>query len=99
MIAEQTAHFLQWLEGRAVVPTIAAISGHHHAMRAAELERARRMLAAGTAPEQVLEALARGLTNKLLHAPVAALNQAGDAERAELMALFQRIYRLPEPPE
>jgi glutamyl-tRNA reductase len=57
------------------------------------------MLAAGTAPDQVLEALARGLTNKLLHAPVAALNQAGEAERAELMALFQRIYKLPEPPE
>ena len=97
-IAEQTVHFLRWLEGRAVVPTIAAISGHHDSLRAAELDRARRMLAAGTAPEQVLEALARGLTNKLLHAPVAALNQAGDAERAELMALFQRIYKLPEPP-
>ncbi len=98
IIAEQTEHFLQWLEGRAVVPTIAAISGHHDALRAAELERAKRMLLAGAAPEAALEALARGLTNKLLHAPVSALNQAGDAERAELMALFQRIYKLPEPP-
>ena len=97
MIAEQTAHFLQWLEGRAVVPTITAISGHHDGVRAAELERAKRMLAGGASPEQVLESLARGLTNKLLHAPVAALNQAGDAERAELMALFQRIYKLPDP--
>ena len=98
MIAEQTAHFLQWLEGRAVVPTIAAISGHHDALRSAELERAKSMLLSGAAPEQVLEALARGLTNKLLHAPVSALNQAGDAERAELIALFERIYQLPEPP-
>ena len=98
MIAEQTDHFLQWLDGRAVVPTIAAISGHHDVLRAAELERARRLLLAGTAPEQALEALARGLTNKLLHAQVAALNQAGDAERAELIALFQQIYKLPEPP-
>ena len=54
------------------------------------------MLAGGAAPEEVLESLARGLTNKFLHAPVAALNQAGDAERAELMALFQRIYKLPD---
>jgi glutamyl-tRNA reductase len=98
MIAEQTEHFLQWLDGRAVVPTIAAISGHHDALRAAELDRAKRMLLSGAPPEEVLEALARGLTNKLLHAPVSALNQAGDAERAELMALFQRIYKLPEPP-
>ena len=98
MIDEQTTHFLQWLHGRTVVPTIAAISTHHDALRTAELERARGMLAAGASPEQVLDALARGLTNKLLHAPVSALSKAGDAERAELIALFERIYRLPEPP-
>ena len=44
----------------------------------------------------MLEALARGLTNKLLHAPLAALNAAGEAERAELIALFARVYRLPD---
>ncbi|HEY7902084.1 MAG TPA: glutamyl-tRNA reductase [Casimicrobiaceae bacterium] len=98
MIAEQTAHFLRWLDGRAVVPTIAALHGHHDALREAEVERARRMLAAGSTPEAALEALARGLTSKLLHGPLAALNQAGDAERTELIALFQRIYKLPEPP-
>jgi glutamyl-tRNA reductase len=98
MIAEQTTHFLKWLEGRTVVPTIAALSSHHDTLRSAELARARSMLAAGASPEQVLDALARGLTNKLLHAPVSALNQAGDAERAELIALFERIYRLPQPP-
>ncbi len=98
MIAEQTDHFLRWLDGRAVVPTISALHGHHDAMRQAELERARRMLAAGVSPDQALEALARGLTSKLLHEPLAALNQAGDAERTELIALFQRIYKLPDPP-
>jgi glutamyl-tRNA reductase len=46
----------------------------------------------------VLDALARGLANKFLHAPLSALNTAGDAERAELIALFQRVYRLHEPP-
>ncbi len=96
MIAEQTDHFLRWLDGRAVVPTISALHGHHDAMRAGELERARRMLATGSTPEAALEALARGLTSKLMHGQLAALNQAGDAERAELIALFQRIYKLPE---
>src|SRR5437764_14426657 len=61
MIAEQTAHFLRWLEGRTVVPTIAALSDHHDALRATELERARRLLAGGTPPDEVLEAFARGL--------------------------------------
>ncbi len=96
MIAAQTESFLRWLEGRAVVPTITALHGHHDELRAAELERAHKLLTAGTPPEQVLEILARGLTNKFLHAPTQALNHAGDAERAELVALFQRIYQIPE---
>jgi glutamyl-tRNA reductase len=96
MIAEQSSHFLRWLEGRSVVPTITALSAHHDALRQAELERARRMLAGGAKPDAVIEALARGLSNKLLHAPLAALNAAGDAERAELIALLSRVYKLPE---
>ncbi len=96
MIAAQAESFLRWLEGRTVVPTITALHGHHDQLRAAELERARRLLGNGTPPEQVLELLARGLTNKFLHGPTQALNQAGDAERAELVALFERIYRLPD---
>ena len=98
MIAEQTAHFLRWLSGRSVVPTIAALSSHHEAVRNRELERARRMLAAGTPADEVLEALARSLTGKFLHPPLAALNAAGDAERTELISLFSRVYGCAEPP-
>ncbi len=50
MIAEQTEHFLHWLEGRDVVPTITALSGHHDALRVAELDRARKLLEKGTSP-------------------------------------------------
>ncbi len=96
MIATQAENFLRWLEGRSVVPTITALHGHHDQLRAAELERARRQLANGTPPEQVLEMLARGLTNKFLHGPTQALNQAGDAERAELVAVFEKIYKIPD---
>ena len=98
MIATQAESFLRWLEGRAVVPTITALHGHHEALRMAELDRAKRLLASGTPPDQVLEQLARGLTHKFLHGPTQALNQAGEAERAELLALFQRVYHLPEEP-
>ena len=96
MIAEQVRSFLNWLEGRTVVPMIAALHGHHDQLRAAELERAKRLLAGGMAPEQVLDQFARGLTNKFLHAPTQALNQAGEAERAELLALLHRVYQLPD---
>jgi glutamyl-tRNA reductase len=96
MIAEQVRSFLNWLEGRSVVPMIAALHGHHDQLRSAELERARRLLSGGMPPEQVLDQLARGLTNKFLHAPMQALNQAGEAERAELLALLHRVYQLPD---
>jgi len=96
MIAEQVRSFLNWLEGRTVVPMIAALHGHHDQLRAAELERAKRLLAGGMPPEQVLDQFARGLTNKFLHAPTQALNQAGEAERAELLALLHRVYQLPD---
>ncbi len=95
MIATQAESFVRWLEGRTVVPTITALQGHHNALRTAELERARRMLAGGMPPAEVLEQLARGLTNKLLHAPTQALSKAGDAERAELVAMLEKIYQLP----
>ena len=98
LIAVQAESFLRWLEGRAVVPTITALHGHHDALRVAELERAKRLLASGTPADQVLEQLARGLTHKSLHGPTQALNQAGEAERAELLAVLQRVYHLPEEP-
>ncbi len=96
MIAVQAESFLRWLEGRAVVPTITALHGHHDALRAAELERAKRLLANGAPADQVLEQLARGLTHKFLHGPTQALNEAGEAERAELLAVLQRVYHLPD---
>jgi len=95
MIATQAESFVRWLEGRTVVPTITALQSHHNALRAAELERARKMLAGGTPPAEVLELFARGLTNKFLHAPTQALSKAGDAERAELVAMLEKIYQLP----
>jgi glutamyl-tRNA reductase len=98
MIAVQAESFLRWLEGRTIVPTINALQGHHDALRVAELDRAKRLLAGGTPPDQALEQLARGLTHKFLHGPTQALSQAGEAERAELLALLQRIYHLPEEP-
>jgi glutamyl-tRNA reductase len=63
---------------------------------AAELERARRLLANGAPVEHVLDQLARRLTNKFLHRPTQALNQAGEPERTELLSVLHRIYQLPE---
>jgi len=98
MITEQVQSFLRWLDGRNIVPTLTALQGHHDQLRAVELERARKLLATGMPPDQVIEQLARGLTNKFLHAPSQALNRAGDVERSQLVATLHHIYQLPDEP-
>jgi glutamyl-tRNA reductase len=42
----------------------------------------------------VLDALSKGLTNKLLHPPTQALNQAEGSERGEVAQLISRIWHL-----
>ena len=96
MIATQAENFLRWLEGRDVVPTITALHGHHDQLRVAELDSAQKLLANGMPPGEVLEQLARGLTDRFLQAPTQALNRANEAERAELVAMFEKIYRIPD---
>jgi len=73
--------------------TVQALQRHHERLRVDELERARRSLVAGMPEEKVLEELARRLTNKFLHGPMQALNQATAAESARLTLLLQQIYR------
>lgn len=95
IIDERVHGFLHWLESREAVPTIRALRDSAERLRRHEIEHALKLLARGDAPDAVLEALSQGLTNKLLHAPTHALNQAEGAERAEIAALIARIYRLP----
>jgi glutamyl-tRNA reductase len=87
--------FLHWMDGREVVPTIRALRDTAEAARQLELEHAMRALARGDDPAQVLEALSHGLSNKLLHAPIQALNQAAGTDRAELARTISRLYNLP----
>jgi glutamyl-tRNA reductase len=96
IIQEQSDSFVQWLESRTVVPTLRALREQGESIRAVELERARRQLVNGADPAEVLEQMSRALANKFLHGPSQALNQAGAAERAEMLALYQRIYNFPD---
>ena len=73
LIDEDVAEFMAGLKVRDAVPMIRELRGQGEAARDAALAEARRMLAAGHPPEQVLEQLAATLTNRLLHAPSAAL--------------------------
>jgi glutamyl-tRNA reductase len=94
IIAERVDNFLHWLDARDAVPTIRALRDAGERMRRHELEHALKALARGDDPALVLDALTHGLTNKLLHGPTHALNQAAGHERAELAQMLSRIYHL-----
>lgn len=86
--------FMRWLETRDAVPTIRALRDQAEQARRQELEKALRLLAKGTRPEQVLEQMSRGITNKFLHVPTTALHQAGAQGNVEMTALIARLYGL-----
>jgi glutamyl-tRNA reductase len=94
IIDTQVGSFLHWMDARELVPTIRALRDSGEAARQHELDRALRMLARGDDPKAVLEALSHGLTNKLLHGPTQALNDAPAAERGSLRELVARLYSL-----
>jgi len=88
IIETQVGQFMHWMQARDSVPLIRMLRDQAEAARRHEIERALKALQRGDSPAQVLEALSQGLTNKLMHVPTQALN---DASLAELVA---RLYRL-----
>ena len=86
--------FMQWLAKRDAVPTIKALRDQAEAMRQTELEKALKLIQKGEKAEIVLEALSNALTNKFLHAPSHALNQAHGEEHAKLESILKQLYQI-----
>ncbi len=84
--------FSHWLGQRGTVPLIQQLQDQADAWREAELARARKLLARGEAPEAVLEALSRGLTQKMLHGAMAELRSANPEHREQTMQTVQRLF-------
>ena len=94
IIDAKVIDFMQWLGGREAVPTIRALRDQAERARRHEVERALRLLHKGEPPEKVLEALSQMLTNKLMHAPTAALHDAAEDERLQLVRMIERLYQV-----
>ena len=60
------------------------------------LSKAQRLLANGASAEDVLAQLARGLTNKLLHAPSVQLKKLSAEGRVEALSMAQELFALHE---
>ena len=94
IIDQHVGRFMGWLGTREVLATINGVRGSAEASRDEVLERARRRLAAGHPPEEVIRYLANTLTNKLLHAPTVQIRHAGAGARHDLVTAARTLYDL-----
>jgi glutamyl-tRNA reductase len=84
--------FMHWLVQRSSVPLIQQLNAQADEWREAEMARARKLLAKGEDPEKVLEALSRGLTQKMLHGAMAELREADPEHVAQATQAVQRLF-------
>jgi len=96
IIEAELQRFIARLQTQEVAPTIISLQEHLENIRQAELDRARGRLGKLTAEqESAVEALTRGIINKVLHTPITALkNAAGDAESNTVIDHVRRIFNL-----
>ena len=84
--------FVHWLDQRASVPLIQALQAQTDDWRAAEIARARKLLAKGADIDSVLDALSRGLTQKMLHGTLAELHASDGDARRQMAATVSRLF-------
>ena len=88
--------FMHWIDQRdpvnGVVPLIRQLNTQADVWRQAELQRARKLLARGDDVEAVMEALSKGLTQKMLHGALAELHAGDAASREQTAQTIQRLF-------
>ncbi|MGB7182810.1 MAG: glutamyl-tRNA reductase [Burkholderiaceae bacterium] len=81
IIESRADSFMQWLSRRQHVPLIQQLQERSKSLQAAELERAKKAIAQGVDPDEVMKQLAASLSAKYLHGPMKLLN--GSPEQQE----------------
>ena len=84
--------FMHWVDQRGTVPLIQQLNAQADEWRAAEISRARKLLAKGENVDAVLDALSRGLTQKILHGAMAQLNNGDAQARAQASSAVQHFF-------
>jgi glutamyl-tRNA reductase len=94
IIDGKVVSFMDWVRSLDAEPTIRALRETAAATREAELLRAKQRLARGDDPQEVIEHLARALTNKFTHAPSVALKRADKDGNDSLLDAARRLFNL-----
>jgi glutamyl-tRNA reductase len=79
-----------------VVPTIVSLQDHLETIRQAEIDRVRGRLGdLSSDQEMAVEALTRGIINKIMHTPISTLKTAArDPESTTVVDLVRRLFNL-----
>lgn len=91
IIEARVLNFMQWLASRENVPAIKQYKQSAIEIQQLELDRARRALSRGIDPETVIQQLAHNLTQKHLHGPLTALNNANGSNSEEIISMVSSI--------
>ena len=94
MIEEGLVSYLAYERSLDSVGTIRDYRQRMEAVRDEELERALVLLSKGEEPQLVMQRLARGLTNKMMHAPTVQLKKASALGDDKSLALLQSMFDL-----
>ena len=88
--------FMHWLDQRkpqgGTVPLIQQLNSQTDEWRAMEIARAKKLLAKGEDIDTVLEALSRGITQKMLHGAMAELHKGDVEQRAQTADTVSRLF-------
>jgi glutamyl-tRNA reductase len=81
-----------------VVPTIVSLQDHLETIRQAEIDRVRgRLGPLSPDQEMAVEALTRGIVNKIMHTPISTLKTAArEPEATTVIDLVRRLFNLQE---
>ncbi len=98
IIREEVERMVQRLRTREVTPTIVSLQEQLELWRTAEIERQRgRLGALTTQQEEAIQAMTRGLINKIAHGPIMELRkQAAEPGGVHVMGMIRRLFRLGE---
>ena len=97
IIEEEVTNYLLWLRSLETVPTISCLRSKVEDIRAQELEKALSRLGSEFAEkhQEVIEALTRGIVNKILHEPMVQLKAQQDIEaRRHCLQSLQMLFDL-----
>jgi glutamyl-tRNA reductase len=87
--------FMRWMDQRGdggAVPLIQQLHAQTDEWRALEIARAKKLLAKGEDIDTVLEALSRGLTQKMLHGTYSQLNSEDEVQREHAHSAAERLF-------